>query len=125
MVGGPDGMQTRERVVAVEVEGRSFDVRLHTTEPPWAALGRRRRDRSAADGAAGSGAVTSPMQGTVLKVLVADGDSVTVGQVICVVEAMKMENEIAASRDGAVTDLAVTAGQAIASGQLICVVASG
>jgi len=107
------------------VEGRSFDVRLHTTEPPWAALGRRRRDRSAADGAAGSGAVTSPMQGTVLKVLVADGDSVTVGQVICVVEAMKMENEIAASRDGAVTDLAVTAGQAIASGQLICVVASG
>ena len=125
MVGGLDGMQTRERVVAVEVEGRSFDVRLHTTEPPWAALGRRRRDRSAADGAAGSGAVTSPMQGTVLKVLVADGDSVTVGQVICVVEAMKMENEIAASRDGAVTDLAVTAGQAIASGQLICVVASG
>ncbi len=125
MAGGPDGMQTRERVVAVEVEGRSFDVRLHTTEPPWAALGRRRRDRSAADGAAGSGAVTSPMQGTVLKVLVADGDSVTVGQVICVVEAMKMENEIAASRDGAVTDLAVTAGQAIASGQLICVVASG
>ena len=125
MVGGLDGMQTRERVVAVEVEGRSFDVRLHTTEPPWAALGRRRRDRSAADGAAGSGAVTSPMQGTVLKVLVADGDSVTVGQVICVVEAMKMENEIAASRDGAVTDLAVTAGQAIASGQLICLVASG
>ena len=125
IVGGPDGMQTRERVVAVEVEGRSFDVRLHTTEPPWAALGRRRRDRSAAGGAAGSGAVTSPMQGTVLKVLVADGDSVTVGQVICVVEAMKMENEIAAPRDGAVTDLAVTAGQAIASGQLICVVASG
>ena len=64
IVGGPDGMQTRERVVAVEVDGRSFDVRLHTTEPPWAALGRRRRERSAAGGAAGSGAVTSPMQGT-------------------------------------------------------------
>ena len=60
-----------------------------------------------------------------LKVLVAEGDTVAAGQVICVVEAMKMENEIAAPRDGAVTDLAVTAGQAIASGQLICVVASG
>ena len=64
------------------------------------------------------------MQGTVLKVLVADGDPVTAEQVICVVEAMKMENEIAAPRDGTVTELAVTAGQAIASGQLICVVAS-
>jgi acetyl-CoA/propionyl-CoA carboxylase biotin carboxyl carrier protein len=125
IVGGPDGMQTRERVVAVEVDGRSFDVRLHTTEPPWAALGRRRRERSAAGGAAGSGAVTSPMQGTLLKILVAEGDTVTAGQVICVVEAMKMENEIAAPRDGAVTDLDVTAGQAIASGQLICVVAAG
>ena len=124
IVGGPDGMQTRERVVAVEVDGRSFDVRLHTTEPPWAALGRRRRERSAAGGAAGSGAVTSPMQGTVLKILVAEGDTVTAGQVICVVEAMKMENEIAAPRDGIVTDLGVSAGQAIASGQLICVVAT-
>ena len=125
IAGGPDGRQTRERVVAVEVDGRSFDVRLHTTEPPWAALGRRRRERSAAGGAAGSGAVTSTMQGTVLKILVAEGDTVSAGQVICVVEAMKMENEIAAPHDGIVTDLAVTAGQAIASGQLICVVASG
>ena len=123
ITGGPDGTQTRERVVAVEVDGRSFDVRLHATEPAWAALGRRRRERSAAGGAAGSGAVTSPMQGTLLKVLVAEGDAVAAGQVICVVEAMKMENEIAAPRDGAVTELDVAAGQAISSGQLICVVA--
>ena len=88
-------MQTRERVVAVEVDGRSFDVRLHTTEPPWAALGRSRRERSAAGGAEGSGAVASPMQGTVLKILVEEGDAVDAGQVICVIEAMKMENEIA------------------------------
>ena len=62
------------------------------------------------------------MQGTILKVMVADGDPVTVGQVICVVEAMKMENEIVASRDGVVTDLAVASGQGVTSGQLICVV---
>jgi acetyl-CoA/propionyl-CoA carboxylase biotin carboxyl carrier protein len=126
IVRGADGTQTRERVVAVEVDGRSFDVRLHTTEPPWAALGRRRRERTAAGGAAGSGAVASPMQGTVLKILVSEGDTVVVGQVLCVVEAMKMENEIAAPRDGIVTELDVTAGQGITSGQLICVVeASG
>src|SRR6185369_2088278 len=68
MTSGSDVMHTRERVVAVEVDGRSFGVRLHATEPPWAALGRRRRERSASGGAAGSGAVTSPMQGTLLKV---------------------------------------------------------
>ncbi len=121
---GADGMQTRERVVAVEVDGRSFDVRLHTTEPPWAALGRRRRERTAANGAEGSGAVPSPMQGTVLKVLVEEGETVEAGHVICVIEAMKMENEIAAPRDGVVTDLGVSPGQGVTNGQLICVVAA-
>ncbi len=119
-----DGGLTRERVVAVEVDGRSFDVRLHTTEPPWAALGRRRRARVAAVDGAASGAVTSPMQGTVLKVMVADGDPVNVGQLLCVVEAMKMENEIGAPRAGVVTELAVSAGQGVATDQLICVVAA-
>ena len=64
------------------------------------------------------------MQGTVLKVLVSDGDAVAVGQVICVIEAMKMENEIAAPRDGVVTELGVASGQGVTSGQLICVVAA-
>ena len=110
-------------VVSVEVDGRAFDVRLHTTEPPWAALGRRRRERLPRRRTAGSGAVVSPMQGTVLKVRVADGDVVASGQVICVVEAMKMENEIAAPHDGIVHELAVALGQGMTSGQLICVVA--
>jgi acetyl-CoA/propionyl-CoA carboxylase, biotin carboxylase, biotin carboxyl carrier protein len=62
------------------------------------------------------------MQGTVLAVEVADGEQVKAGQVICVVEAMKMENEITAHRAGVVTELAVEPGQAVTSGQTICVV---
>ncbi len=122
----PDGgPKTIPRVVGVEVDGRAYDVRLHVTEPPWAELARRRRERATgARSGAADGAVTSPMQGTVLKVVVTDGDPVEVGQLLCVVEAMKMENEIVAPRVGVVRDLAVSAGSAIATGQLVCRVAA-
>ena len=119
---GSDGAVTRERIVAVEVDGRAFDVRVHTTEPPWATLARRRRERSDGTAGAGSGAVVSPMQGTVLSVGVADGDLVDVGKVLCVIEAMKMENEITAQHTGVVSSLAVAPGQSVTNGQLICVI---
>jgi acetyl-CoA/propionyl-CoA carboxylase biotin carboxyl carrier protein len=60
----------------------------------------------------------------VLALEVAEGDHVTAGQVLCVVEAMKMENEIAAHRDGVVSELAVRPGEPVKSGQVICVVRS-
>jgi acetyl-CoA/propionyl-CoA carboxylase biotin carboxyl carrier protein len=62
------------------------------------------------------------MQGTVLAVEVAEGDEVRAGQVICIVEAMKMENEIRAHRQGTVGELSVAAGAQVATGQVICVV---
>jgi len=63
------------------------------------------------------------MQGTIVKVLVAVGDSVAAGDTICVLEAMKMENNITADVDGTVTTLSVEAGQSVSSGETVAVVA--
>jgi acetyl-CoA/propionyl-CoA carboxylase biotin carboxyl carrier protein len=100
-------------------------VRLAEPEPAWRELARRRRERvrAAGGGPGGHDAVVSPMQGTVLAVAVAEGDEVAAGQVLCIVEAMKMENEIHAHRSGKVTQLSVAAGEPVANGQVICVVA--
>jgi acetyl-CoA/propionyl-CoA carboxylase biotin carboxyl carrier protein len=113
----------RGRVRPVELEGRRFELTLLEPEPPWVELARRRRSRTRRGrGAAGEDAVVSPMQGTVLAVEVADGDEVVAGQVLCIVEAMKMENEVHAHRDGVVAELSVATGQPVATGQVICVV---
>jgi acetyl-CoA/propionyl-CoA carboxylase biotin carboxyl carrier protein len=114
----------REAVRSVEVDGRRFEVRVLRPEPAFADLARRRRERSRSQGAAGAGrdAVVSPMQGTVLAVEVSEGDEVEAGQVICIVEAMKMENEVHAHRAGRVTELSVAPGQPVTTGQVICVV---
>jgi acetyl-CoA/propionyl-CoA carboxylase, biotin carboxylase, biotin carboxyl carrier protein len=118
----------REQVTPVELDGRRYEVTALVAEPPFAELARRRRERTSggAHHGAARDAVISPMQGTVLAVEVADGDAVTSGSVVCVVEAMKMENEITAHRDGTITDLSVEPGQAVTTGQVICsIVQSG
>ena len=113
------------RVYSVELDGRRFDVRVLLPEPPHAELVRHRRERTGAKAGAQAGAsdaIVSPMQGTILDVRVSEGEQVTAGQVLCIVEAMKMENEIGAHRDGVVTGLSVEPGQPVKSGELICVV---
>ena len=118
----PNG-RVRARARSVEVGGRRYDVTVLEPEPPWAELARRRRERAAhGPGGAGSEAVVTPMQGTVLKVEVAEGEEIETGKVVCIVEAMKMENEIVAHRPGRVSGLSVAAGDAVASGQVICLV---
>jgi acetyl-CoA/propionyl-CoA carboxylase, biotin carboxylase, biotin carboxyl carrier protein len=124
---GSDGAipaTTAERAFTAEVDGRRYEVTLSVPEPPHAELVRRRREREHGSGAhsAARDAVVTPMQGTVLAVEVAEGDEVKPGQVLCVVEAMKMENEITAHRAGVVTELSVAAGQPVSAGQVICVV---
>jgi acetyl-CoA/propionyl-CoA carboxylase biotin carboxyl carrier protein len=117
-----DGHVTRS-ALAVELDGRRIEVAVLRPEPGYRELARRREERLATSRRDGvGGAVVSPMQGTVIEVRVADGDEVEEGAVICIVEAMKMENELRAHHAGVVSSLSVAAGDAIASGQTVCVV---
>jgi acetyl-CoA/propionyl-CoA carboxylase biotin carboxyl carrier protein len=103
-----------------EVDGKRFEVTMMAPEHPGRTRLRLRRaqlaERSTRHGG-GVDVVRSPMQGTVLKVLVTAGCEVEQGQVLVVVEAMKMENEIVARHDGAVESVAVVEGDQVASGQ--------
>ncbi len=110
------------RATTVEFDGRRVEVKVVVPEPPHAALARRRAGRQASRAAHGAArdAIVSPMQGTVLAVRVEEGDEVRAGEVVCIVEAMKMENEIHAHRDGLVSGLAVSAGQAVKTGEVLC-----
>jgi len=123
VVSESDG-RVHEQVVEAEVDGRRFVVKLLAPEPPYAELARRRRERNSrqAHHGAARDAIVSPMQGTVLTVEVTEGEDVQPGQVVCVVEAMKMENEITAPRAGTVSELSVTPGQPVTTGQVVCLV---
>jgi acetyl-CoA/propionyl-CoA carboxylase biotin carboxyl carrier protein len=122
LASGADGALA-ERTTVAEVDGRRVEVKVLVPEPPYRELARRRRERSGSGGTgAGSGVVGSPMQGTVLAVSVAEGDSVAAGQVVCIVEAMKMENEVTAPWAGTVTEVSVSAGAPVTTGQAICVI---
>ncbi len=116
------------RTYKVEVDGRLHSVRVIGAAPaagnpgPGAGLRRPPRRERAAGRTAGDGGtdvLVSPIQGTVLKVPVSQGDDVTEGALICVVEAMKMENEITAHRAGTVAELSVSEGGAVAAGDTI------
>ena len=72
--------------------------------------------------AAGSGAVTVPMQGTIVKILVEVGQAVEAGQPVCVLEAMKMENQINADKAGTVTEVKVAPGDSVSSGDVVVVI---
>jgi len=114
--------RTRARVLEVELDGRRHEIRVHAPEPAWAELARRHKERGKGLGGEATGAIVSPMQGTVLEVAVGDGEEIEAGALICVVEAMKMENEIVAHRAGLVAGLRVAPGDQVADGDLICVI---
>ena len=105
----------------VNVNGTAYEVEIEEmTGAPAAAPVAAAPAAPAASGAGES--ITSPMPGNILAVNVAAGDMVKKGQVLMVLEAMKMENEIMAPHDGKVTAVAVTKGAAVESGALLCTI---
>jgi len=119
---------TTARDVAVEVDGRLYDVRVWLPEAAAGAPapGLRRRPRSGAGQYGGGGGrpgrVTAPMQGTIIEVLVQVGDPVEAGQALCVLEAMKMENQVDAERAGTVAEVRVSPGDNVSAGDLLFVI---
>jgi acetyl-CoA/propionyl-CoA carboxylase, biotin carboxylase, biotin carboxyl carrier protein len=119
-----------ERDYAVEVSGRKFEVKVigapfapNGAAPAGAARKAPRRERKSDAGGGGApGALISPIQGTVLKVVVEQGATVEEGALICVIEAMKMENEITAPSGGTVEELGVSEGGSVATGDTIAVI---
>ena len=129
----------------VEVSGKRFDVKV--IGPPLAGAGGgvngaapagpgategaaatrrapRRSERARGGGGGGGDTLTSPLQGTVLKVAVEQGAEVEEGALVAVIEAMKMENEITAHKAGVVSELPIAVGASVASGDTLAVISS-
>jgi acetyl-CoA/propionyl-CoA carboxylase biotin carboxyl carrier protein len=125
-----------EQTYAVEVSGKRFDVRV--VGPPFggaaangsgataqrAAPKRARRSGGGSSGAGGADTLASPLQGNMWKVLVKQGDTVTEGQLLCIIEAMKMENEITAHKAGKIVELPIAEGEPIQAGAPIATITS-
>ena len=109
-----DGLRRPEQV---SIAGQALDVEVETAQE--AALARALSRRG---GGHGAGDVTSPMPGRVVRATVAEGDEVTAGQPIIIVEAMKMENELQAPVAGVVGRLHVSAGDTVDAGALLCTI---
>ena len=125
----PEGAEVVARDYKVEVAGKLFDVKVigeamvGGAAPAVAGKKPPKRERKGGgDASASSESLPSPLQGTVLKVAVEQGAEVSEGDLICVIEAMKMENEIAAHRSGKVTALNVAQGASVSNGDVLAVI---
>ena len=113
----------------VEVSGKRFDVKVVGDAPAYAAAPngaapKKKRGARKRGGAGGGDQLDSPLQGNMWKVLVKQGDTVEEGQLLCIIEAMKMENEITAHKAGTIAELSVAEGDAINAGEPIVTIAS-
>ncbi|MCP5026228.1 MAG: acetyl-CoA carboxylase biotin carboxylase subunit [Actinomycetia bacterium] len=118
------------RDVDVEVNGKRFAVSVWVPEsaataPAAGGGGKARPKRTVGGGAgagAGSGQIAAPMQGTIVKVLVEVGEEIESGQAVCVLEAMKMENNLNADKAGTVTEVKVATGDSVGAGDIVVVI---
>ena len=104
-----------EKLVA-EVNGKRFEIIVHAPEP---VVERHRAKQASAGSASGTG-LASPMQGTVVKIAVEEGQSVEAGDLIIVLEAMKMEQPLNAHKSGVIKNLKATIGETVSSGSVLC-----
>jgi len=135
---GDDDEEVVEREFTVEVNGKRFQVDLEERGAPPINVGdvdagggnqpQRPQGGGGSDGGGGSATaaegqeVTAEMQGTILEVNVGDGDEVEAGDVLCVLEAMKMENDIVAERGGTINEVAISEGESVDMGDLLFVI---
>ena len=129
--GAGGGRPERERIT-VEVQGKRLEVVLPAglgrtgaaaaprTAAPGAAAARSRRPAQPGAGRGDGDTLTSPMQGTIVKIVAGEGQRVSAGDPIVILEAMKMEQPLTAHKDGTVTGLAVKVGQTVAAGEALC-----
>ena len=125
-----DGAETLEQQYTVEVSGRRFDVNVVGPPPsggvaaaPGAAPKPKRTERKSGGGG-GADLLEAPLQGNMWKVVVKAGDKVEEGQLLCIIEAMKMENEITAHKAGVIAELPITEGAPIGAGDPIARIVS-
>ncbi|CAN2216030.1 COG4770 Acetyl/propionyl-CoA carboxylase, alpha subunit [Candidatus Nanopelagicaceae bacterium] len=104
-----------EKLVA-EVNGKRFEIVVHAPEP----VVKRHRAKQSSGGSASGTGLPSPMQGTVVKIAVEEGQSVEAGDLIIVLEAMKMEQPLNAHKSGVIKNLRATIGETVASGTILC-----
>ena len=125
---GEESAELVERTTTVEVNGKRFEVRMWVPDSPVSAgpakVAKKASRSAGGSGAAavGSGNVEVPMQGTIVKILVELGQAVEVGQAVVVLEAMKMENQIAADKAGTVKEIKVQAGDTVGAGDVVVVI---
>jgi acetyl-CoA/propionyl-CoA carboxylase, biotin carboxylase, biotin carboxyl carrier protein len=134
---GEEEAEKVEQAYTVEVSGKRFDVKVIGPPPlasvngavpagaPAARKPTRRADRAGGSSNGQGDALTSPLQGTILKVAVEKGSAVEEGALVAVIEAMKMENEITAHKSGTVTELPIDVGSSVASGDTLAVISAG
>ncbi len=135
---GAEDAETVEQAYTVEVSGKRFDVKVigppfgggavavatNGAAPGAGARKPARRERSGGGGGGGGDTLASPLQGTILKVVVDAGATVEEGALVCVIEAMKMENEITAHKTGTVKEIPISVGASVASGDTLAVITS-
>jgi acetyl-CoA/propionyl-CoA carboxylase biotin carboxyl carrier protein len=102
--------------LVAEINGKRFEILVHAPEP----VAKRHRAKDALAGGSGGVGLTSPMQGTVVKVAVAQGQSVEKGDLVIVLEAMKMEQPLMAHRSGVIANLTAVIGESVTSGSVLC-----